>query len=177
MRTGKKLRAGGRRREKADVAPHEVEILVDVTPQHRPHIRMMVDHGEEVVPVDESDAIEPEAAHVDRMMVQAHERVAAACRAERKVELRKRCGRELAACHTCHRAVEHDHAPGACVKMTAEHERRSCQRHVHCVEEIVVARNAMHRLAKGCKQAAKMRIACGVILHDVAGDENRARLA
>ena len=71
-----------------------------------------------------------------------------------------------------HHAVEQHDAPGADVGGTVEIERTARERFAHLRDEIVIAGNAQHRLAEAREEAAEVFVAAGVVLHEVAGDED-----
>ena len=55
----------------------------------------------------------------------------------------------------------------------SEHERLAAEFAPHGPRLVVVARQAQHRHAQAAEQAAEMRIAGRVVLHQVAGDQHR----
>jgi hypothetical protein len=59
--------------------------------------------------------------------------------------------------------------------VTAHGERRCVELAAHGLRLVVIAGNAQHRQPERAEQAAEVRVAGRVILHDVAGDEQRIR--
>lgn len=79
--------------------------------------------------------------------------------------------REFAARCPGHRTVEHHDAPRTDIEVPAEHERRPGECRAHVVDEIVIARDAMHRTLERREQLAEADVAAGVVLHEIAGDQ------
>ena len=59
---------------------HAVKLLVYVPPNDAADLRMPIDDGKECVRVIKCHGIQPLAAHLDWLMVQAHERMGIRCR-------------------------------------------------------------------------------------------------
>ena len=106
-------------------------------------------------------------------MVQADHRMTVARAAQVLVELGQHLHRDPAAGLHGYDAVEQHEAPGADIHRTVEFERAARQRLAHLRYEVVVARNTHHGLAVAREQPAERRVSGRIVLHEIAGDEDR----
>ncbi len=104
--------------------------------------------------------------------MQADHGVALARAAQLFVELGQHFDGDAAAGLFGHDAVEQHDAPGADVGGTVEIERAARERFAHLRDEIVIAGNTQHRLAEAREHAAEVFVAAGVVLDQVAGDQD-----
>jgi hypothetical protein len=144
-----------------------------VSPHDGLHLRVAVDDGPEFVGVREADLVEPAARHVHRVMVQANQRVTLARPPEIFVELREHLDGDVSACLVRDHAVEQHDAPRADIGRPVELERGARERGTHLRHQVVIARHAEHRLVVARKGAAELLVAARVVLHQIAGDEDR----
>src|SRR4029079_10411917 len=77
------LRASGRRAQEQDAVMQPLALLMHVPADDRAHVLVLVDDVPEGVRVAPRDAVEPRAAHRQRMMVHRDDHVLARVRAER----------------------------------------------------------------------------------------------
>ena len=109
-------------------------------------------------------AVEPAAAHGNRVVVQAHERVAVGVRAERCVEPFQLGVRQPTGRHAVQVRVEHHEQPVAVNGGAADLERAPRERGVHRRELVVVAGDAVHRSRRGAEQLNHARVAGRIVL-------------
>ena len=104
--------------------------------------------------------------------MQADHGVALARAAQLFIELGQHFDGDAATGLFGHHAVEQHDAPGADVGRAVEVEGAARERFAHLRNEIVIAGNAQHRFAEAREQAPEMFVAAGVVLHQVAGDQD-----
>src|SRR4051812_18479275 len=143
-----------------------------MAPGHRAYLRMAVDDRPEFVGVREADVIQPAAVHRDRMVMQAHQRMALARHAQFLVELGEHLDRDAAAGLVGYDAVEQHDAPRADVGRAVEFERTPRERGAHLRHEVVIAGDAQYGFAEAAEDPPEMLVAASVILHQVAGDQD-----
>ena len=132
-------------------------------------------HAEELFGIVEHQLVEPGAAVRHRVVMEADERVGAGLRRERHVEPREFLRVEVPAMKPGHGAVHHDDHPVAIAPREVVHEGRSVERRFHGGGIVMVAREAVHRRRGVAETLAQHRIAPGVVMREVAGQEHRIR--
>ena len=152
------LRAGGGRGEQ--IAPRRAALvgLMHMAPGDGAHMRVRVDDAPEIVGVGKADAIEPAAAHGDRVMMQAHHGVRGASRRAR-IEAREFRRGQASADVSRIVAVQHDEIPGAEIMRAADTGTARRPTLAHRLGLVVVAGNAQHRFLQAAEDAAKAQIA------------------
>ena len=173
IRARLELRAGGGSREEAHAAARAFEWLMHVAPDHRLDLRMAVDDRPEFVGVREPDLVEPAALHRDRVVMQAHHRMALprACRALHRAwrAFRPRCVRRPGSRPRCRaaRSARRRCRPGRRARRAASASAARI-----CGHEIVIARHAQYGLAEAREHAAEVFVAARVVLHEIARDQD-----
>jgi len=166
------LRAGRGGREQPDRAAIAVVLLVHVTPHHRPNVPMRVDHAPELIAVREADGVDPAAAHLDRMMVQAHHGMLRRTR-QRAIEPLQFLRRQASADVAGIAAVEQYELPPVGRVGSAHLERRPAERLAHGDGLVVISRDAEHRLLRTAEDAAETQITGRIVLNQVARHQQR----
>jgi hypothetical protein len=149
-----------------------IELLMYVPPGDGSHVRVRIDDAPEIVGIGEADAVQPAAAHGDGMVMQTHHGVLARF-AERTIQ-----ALEFLLCQSTARvsrivAVEHDELPARSAVGSAYLEWRLAERALHRFRLVVVARNAKHGLRTVAEDAAEAQIAGRIVLHQIAGHQDR----
>ena len=126
------------------------------------------------VRVAQRDAVEPRAAHRQRVMMHRDEDVLARVRRERLAQAlqprRAEAARVLAGEE---RAEQHDR-PRAVAQLAAELERAAREDLAHELRVVVVAGNRVHRHAERLERGAEAFVTgAALVLHDVARGEDR----
>ena len=137
-------------------------------------LRVRVDDAPERRGVAQCDAVEPRAAHRQRVMVHRDEHVLARVRGERLTQALQPRGAQAAGVLAGEERAEQHDRPRAVAQLAAELERAAREDLAHELRIVVIAGNRVDGHAERLERCAKALVTgAAFVLHDVAGGEDR----
>jgi hypothetical protein len=176
-RAGRELEARRRRAHPPHPVAQHVEGLVGVAPEHRAHLAVACHERAQGLGVSEPQGVEVRRVHQQRRVMQAQEDVCVAVTVEFEVEFRERGLAEpaFAVGGLGKPRFEQQYAPVADREDAAGLERRVTELAVQLGRIVMVAGHDQCRDSQRCERQLEGGVAARVVVHDVAGHEDRLR--
>ncbi len=148
--------------------------LVNVAADDAANFGVRVDDAPERRGVAQRDAVEPRAAHRQRVVMHRHQHVLGRVRGERLAQALQTRGPEAAGVFAGEERAEQHDRPRAVPQLAAELERAAREDLAHELRVVVVAGNRVDGYAERLERGAEAFVTgAALVLHDVARGEDR----